>query len=59
MAEDQKEKVSIKKVAIQKEGFLAIFYEFYQVSVSSFNFFRFLYKTNIIEVFRFVLDRYT
>jgi len=30
MAEDQKEKLQVKKVAIQKENYLAIFYEFHQ-----------------------------
>ena len=36
MAEDQKEKLQVKKVAIQKENYLAIFYEFHQVCVSFF-----------------------
>jgi len=36
MAEDQKEKLQVKKVAIQKENYLAIFYEFHQVCISFF-----------------------
>lgn len=33
MSEEHKEKLQLKKVAIQKEGYLAIFYEFIQVCV--------------------------
>ena len=35
MSEESKEKVMVKKVAIQKEGYLAIFYEFHQVCIIS------------------------
>ena len=31
MSEEQNEKFMVKKVAIQKEGYLAIFYGFHQV----------------------------
>ena len=36
MSEEQKGKFLVKKVAIQKEGYLAIFYEFHQVCTSFF-----------------------